>query len=91
MLCQDFDVEIPELSEELPTDHAGIDVPKILEIVKRKVREIPGFEVVNETVLSTFSFKKYLMWKDLVDRTEELKSLTMEGRISSIPMRLMRK
>ncbi len=85
MLCQDFDVEIPELSEELPTDHAGIDVPKILEIVKRKVREIPGFEVVNETVLSTFSFKKYLMWKDLVDRTEELKSSPIVRHLIDTP------
>ena len=85
MLCQDFDVEIPELSEELPTDHSGIDVPKILEIVKRKVREIPGFEVVNETLLSTFSFKKYLMWKDLVDRTEDLKSSSIVRHLIDTP------
>src|SRR5690606_13058608 len=31
------------------------------------------FEVVEDVVLSTFSFAKYLMWKDLADRTEALK------------------
>lgn len=85
MLRQDFDVEIPELSKDLPTDHSGIDVKKILEIVKRKVRDIPGFEVVNEMVLSTFSFKKYLMWKDLVDRTEALKSSPIVRHLIDTP------
>ena len=32
-----------------------------------------GLGVVEEVVLSTFSFAKYLMWKDLADRTETLK------------------
>ena len=35
--------------------------------------EVPGFEVVEDVVLSTFSFAKYLMWKDLAERTETLK------------------
>ena len=33
-----------------------------------------GFEVVEDVVLGTFSFAKYLMWKDLVDRTDDLRN-----------------
>ena len=73
MLRQDFDLEIPELAGALPIDDSGIDVPRIWNLVRRAVRDTPGFEVVEDVVLGTFSFAKYLMWKDLVDRTETLK------------------
>ncbi|WP_255326463.1 hypothetical protein [Sphingobium sp. EM0848] len=42
-------------------------------VVRRAVRDIPGIEVVPDEVLGTFSFAKYLMWKDLVDRANLLK------------------
>lgn len=74
MLRQDFEISIPELAGELPADESGIDVQKIWQIVRTRVREVSGFEVVEEVVLSTFSFVKYLMWKDLADRTETLKT-----------------
>jgi len=73
MLRQDFAIPLPELAGELPTDASGIDVRKVWNIVRARVRETPGFEVVEELTLSTFSFAKYLMWKDLADRTEALK------------------
>ena len=72
-LKRDFDLRIPELEGELPRDHSGIDLPLIFEIMRRKVRDIAGFEVVEELALSTFSFAKYLMWKDLVDRSDQLR------------------
>ena len=72
-LKRDFDLRIPGLEGELPRDHSGIDVPLIFEIMRRKVRDIAGFEVVEELALSTFSFAKYLMWKDLVDRSDRLR------------------
>ncbi len=71
-LKRDFDLRIPELEGELPRDRSGIDVPRIFEIVRRKVRDVAGFEVVEELALSTFSFAKYLMWKDIVDRSDQL-------------------
>jgi len=73
MLRQDFDLEIPELAGALPVDEAGIDVPRIWNLVRRAVRDTPGFEVVEDVVLGAFSFAKYLMWKDMVDRTDTLK------------------
>ncbi len=74
MLRQDFELDIPELAGALPTDESGVDVPRIWTIVRRAVRDMAGFEVVEEVVLGAFSFAKYLMWKDLVDRTDALKA-----------------
>ena len=41
--------------------------------MRQAIREIPGFEVVPDVALGTFSFAKYLMWKDLVGRADLLK------------------
>ena len=71
-LKRDFEVSVPELEGDLPTDESGIDLPRIYATMRQAVRDIPRFEVVEELALSTFSFAKYLMWKDLVDRTESL-------------------
>lgn len=73
MLRQEFDIELGELSGELPTDESGVDVKKIWDIVRRKVRDAQGIEVQEDLVLSTFYFAKYLMWRDLSDRLESLK------------------
>lgn len=72
MLKQDFDINIPSLENDLPTDDSGLDVTEIWNRVRKAVKEVEGFEVVEEVVLGHFSFNKYLMWKDLVDRTDEL-------------------
>lgn len=73
MLRQDFKLDIPELTGPLPLDESGIDVPLIWNLVRRAVRDTPGFEVAPDVVLGVFSFAKYLMWKDLADRTDDLK------------------
>jgi very-short-patch-repair endonuclease len=73
LLRQDFELSIPGLDGGLPTDDSGIDVVQVWNIVRRAVRDIAGFEVVPDVVLGTFSFAKYLMWKDLVDRSDRLK------------------
>jgi very-short-patch-repair endonuclease len=72
LLRQDFDLEIPGLDGELPEDGSGIDVNGIWNRLRLAVKEIPGFEVTTETAIGTFSFAKYLMWKDLVDRRDQL-------------------
>lgn len=72
-LERDFGLKIPALQGELPTDAAGIDLPRVFAIMRQAVREVAGFEVVEDLALSTFSFAKYLMWKDLVDRTDSLR------------------
>ncbi|WP_038911224.1 DUF3320 domain-containing protein [Dickeya dadantii] len=72
LLRNDFALTINGLDGELPTDESGIDVDGIWNVIRRAVRDIPGFEVTRDVVIGTFSFAKYLMWKDLVDRTPQL-------------------
>ncbi len=73
MLLQDYRIRIPSLEKELPKDDSGLHVKKIWDMVQQAVKEIPHWEVSPECVISTFSFAKFLMWKDLVDRTAQLK------------------
>ncbi len=74
LLRQDFRLRIPGLDGALPTDASGVDVAGIWDTVRREVRDIDQFEVVEDVALSTFSFAKYLMWKDLSDRADQLKA-----------------
>ena len=73
MLKQDFDLSMPEFDGELPQDASGIDVAGIWKSVRRHIKSINGWEVTERVTLATLSFTKYLMWKDLVDRTDLLK------------------
>ena len=73
MLRQDFELEIPGLQGGLPSDGSGIDVARVWTLVRQATRDVAGFELREEVALGTFSFAKYLMWKDLVDRAEVLK------------------
>lgn len=73
MLRQDYKIAIPAVAGDLPQDDSGLDVARIWKDVARAVKDIKGWEVVDEVVLATFSFAKHLMWKDLIERTEQLK------------------
>ncbi len=73
MLRQDFKLNLGVADGELPKDDAGLDVAGIWKSVSHAVRDIKGWEVTEDVVLSMFSFAKYLMWKDLTERTEQLR------------------
>ncbi len=73
MLKQDFDLSIPELEGELPQDAKGVDVAGIWKTIRRHIKSIKSWEVTEHVVIATLSFTKYLMWKDLVDRSDILK------------------
>ncbi|MGD9507785.1 MAG: DUF4011 domain-containing protein [Geminicoccaceae bacterium] len=73
LLRQDFHLRMPEFDGDLPTDRSGIDAGRIWQIVRAHVQDLKGWEVTENVVLSTFSFTKYLMWKDLNDRADLLK------------------
>lgn len=85
MLKRDFELRLPELEGELPRDESGLDIPRIMGILRQRVRDVPGFEIVEEFALSTFSFAKYLMWKDLVDRTDSLRESRMVAHLIDNP------
>lgn len=73
LLKTNFEMRIPGL-DTLPQDEKGVDVAKVLQAFRLAVREIPKWEVVEQAHLAIFSFTKFLMWKDLADRTEQLKA-----------------
>ncbi|MCA9258479.1 MAG: DUF4011 domain-containing protein, partial [Planctomycetales bacterium] len=72
LLKKDFDCDLTAMDSDLPTDDSGVDVPRVLERMRRAVRDIPGFEVVEDAAIASFSFAKYLMWKDLTERVDQL-------------------
>ena len=85
MLRKDFQIVIPGLDGVLPSDNSGVDVDGVWNTVRRAVKEAPGFEVIEDVVLGHFSFAKYLMWKDLVDRTEALRTNAIVKHLIDTP------
>jgi very-short-patch-repair endonuclease len=72
-LHAEHDINLSEFKDGLPEDESGVDVPYVWRRVREVVSEHKGFEVVEEMVLASFSFAKYLMWKDLRERIDDLK------------------
>lgn len=73
LLRNSFELRVAGL-DIIPIDDKGIDVAKVLQSFRLAIREIAKWEVLEQAHLGIFSFKKYLMWKDLQDRTEQLKA-----------------
>lgn len=85
MLKKDFGIDIKGLGGVLPEDDSGVDVEGIWTQVRHAIKEVPGFEVVEDVVLGHFSFAKYLMWKDLVDRSDALKESPVVKHLLDTP------
>ncbi len=85
LLEQDFEIDLSMFQGDLPSDGKGVDVREIWNTVRIKVRYTPGFEVVEDLCLGNFSFAKYLMWKDLSDRTEDLKKSPLVSHLIEKP------
>ena len=73
MLRNNYELRVPGLDAALPSDDKGVDVARVLQAFRLAVREIAGWEVLEQVHLGIFSFTKYLMWKDLQDRSAQLK------------------
>ena len=71
MLRQHFQKEVPGL-DPLPEDAGGVDVGLVFRIFREAVRDLPGWEVKTDIWLAQFSFTKFLLWKDLADRLDDL-------------------
>ena len=72
LLKTSFELKVAGL-DVVPADDKGIDVVQVLQSFRLAVREIAQWEVLEQAHLGIFSFTKYLMWKDLQDRTAQLK------------------
>ncbi|GHE78774.1 DNA helicase [Camelimonas fluminis] len=84
-LKRDFSLNIPELEGELPRDDSGVDVARIFGVLRQRVRDVQGFEIAEDLALSTFSFAKFLMWKDLVERTDSLRESRLVRHLVDSP------
>lgn len=71
LLSQDFDLSIDGM-DPLPLDEHGLDVREILDGFRKAIREVDRWDVIEEAQIGLFSFTKYLMWRDLRDRTDDL-------------------
>ena len=86
MLRQEFAIRFPALeAERPPEDEAGFDVPAIMDTFRQKLRDIKGWEVRDEVALTTLSFTKFLMWKDLADRADALRGNEVSRRLMDGP------
>ncbi|SAK48708.1 serine/threonine protein kinase [Caballeronia pedi] len=85
MLRQDFELELGIRDTELPKDDSGLDVAGIWKTVSNAIKDIKGWEVVEDVVLASFSFAKYLMWRDLTERTEQLKQNAVVRHLIDTP------
>lgn len=85
MLRQDFRLELGVPAGDLPQDDNGLDVTGIWTRVRTAIKNVRGWEVNEDVVLSMFSFAKYLMWKDLVDRTEDLRKSPVVAHLLDSP------
>ncbi len=72
LLKTEYGITLPELEQELPKDSSGIDVQAVFSAVRKAIRGQAGWEVEEFCSLGIFSFAKYLMWKDMTDRSEDL-------------------
>lgn len=85
MLRQDFKLHLGVTDGELPRDDTGLDVQAIWKAVSHAIKDIKGWEVSEEVVLAMFSFAKYLMWKDLSERTEQLRDNAVVKHLIDTP------
>lgn len=72
LLRHDFSLSVTGLDGPLPQGESGPDVEEIWNTIRLAVCDRPGFEVLPDLVLGTFSFARYLMWKDLTDHADQL-------------------
>ena len=70
-LATDFELTIPGL-DPIPMDEHGINVPLILRKFREAVVDIDRWEVLESAYIGHFSFTKFLMWRDLDVRADDL-------------------
>ncbi|MGV8864548.1 MAG: DUF3320 domain-containing protein [Pseudomonas sp.] len=85
MLRQDFELNLGVFESELPRDDSGLDIDAIWKMVSLAVKDIAGWEVVEDVVLSMFSFAKYLMWKDLAENADQLRESPVVRHLLDTP------
>lgn len=72
-LRQIFGLKIPNL-DPLPLDEHGTDLPLVFNTIRNAVMDKKRWNIENLAFLGLFSFGQFVMWNDLHNRSDELKS-----------------
>lgn len=68
-LRREYHIEIPALANP-PEDESGLDIPRILTEVRQAIQARDGWEVLDLALVGSFTFTKFLMWRDLEDHAD---------------------
>ena len=85
-LKQDFGISIRGV-DPLPMDEQGIDIRRVLTIIRQSVMSQPHWDVLETATLGIFSFSQFVMWNDIRNRADDLVrnkvvSSLMEGKLT---------
>jgi very-short-patch-repair endonuclease len=83
-LRHDHGIEIKDL-DPLPEDESGVDVPKVLETIRRATSRHPTWQVEEGAAIGLFAFKKFLMWRDLDQHSELLLQSSLVSHLVQRP------
>lgn len=73
LLKVEYGLLIPGL-DPLPEDESGVDVSRVIRLVRHAIADFPGWTVEEAAELGLFSFSKFLMWRDLENHAEDLRA-----------------
>jgi very-short-patch-repair endonuclease len=76
LLAHDFGLTVP-CPDPLPLDESGLDVAGILRTFREAIRGQPRWDVEERATLARLSFAKFLLWRDLEQRS----ALLMQNRV----------
>lgn len=85
-LRQEYQLNLSGL-EQLPYDDKGVDVSKVMGILRRAIMQLKGWDVEEQLVLGNFSFNKLILWKDITANQDKLRNNKLvrsliDGRLS---------
>lgn len=85
-LKQEYNLNLNAL-ENLPMDDFGVDVPRVLAIIRNAVLNLEGWDVLEQIVVGTFSFNKLILWQDISKYSEEIQKSSIvksliDGKLS---------
>lgn len=70
-LRQNFSLSIGGLNP-LPEDENGVDIPLVLNSIRKAIMSQKGWDVIETSFLGNFSFSQFVMWNDLKERFDKL-------------------
>jgi hypothetical protein len=86
MLRQQYSLEAGGLDPLPKTSQNAIDVQSVFNIVRKLVINQHGWDIIEESYISNFSFSGIVMWYDIRNRLSSLeKTPIVKGLISGIP------